>query len=80
MRKYDFNTPDDDLAFTIEMALSQLKLPPRKGKTETRDQHEQRRMFAARQIVQHIKRSNWKFEQGQVAREHSTDWRGKRND
>lgn len=44
MPKYDFDNPDDDLAFTIDMALSQLKLLPRKGKTETREQHEQRRM------------------------------------
>lgn len=80
MPKYDFNNPDDDLAFCIDYALGQQKLPPKKNKHETREQVEMRRSWIAKQIVQHIKRSNWKFEKGPVAPGHSTSWRRGKGD
>lgn len=69
---YDFSNPDDDLAFSIDMELSRLKLPGRESKAETRDSVSARRTIIARAIVKAIKRANWTFARGPVSRGHST--------
>lgn len=71
---YDFDNPDDELAFDIGMELSRQKVPHRRSKAETRDSIWMRRQTIARKIVQAIKRANWKFEKGPAPRGHSTDW------
>lgn len=72
--EYDFNDPDDSLAFTIDIALSEHKVPHRKSKHETRESIWLRRMIIARAIVKAIKSSNWKFYKGPVEPGHSTSW------
>ncbi len=76
-KQYDFDDPDEELAFTIDFALSRQRLPARRSKTETRESIEDRRRHIARAVVGAIKRSNWRFEKGPIARGHATDWKSK---
>lgn len=71
-KPYDFNNPDDALAFTIDMALSRQNVPHRLSKHETRESLETRRAIIATAIVNAIKLSNWKFEKGPTPPGHST--------
>jgi hypothetical protein len=68
---YDFDNPDDALAFTIAFALAQHGLPARRP-GETLDTLDARHARIAREIVQQMKLSNWRFEQGLPKPLHST--------
>ena len=52
-------TDEEDLRFTIEMALLKIKIAPKPGRDETY------RRIVAQKIVDHLKLSNWKFTKGQ---------------
>jgi hypothetical protein len=52
------NWTDEDLLFTIEMALKKIKISPK------RDRDEVYRRMVAQKIVDHLKLANWRFEKG----------------
>jgi hypothetical protein len=54
-------TDEEDLRFTIEMALLKIKVAAK------RDRDEVYRRMVAQKIVDHLKLSNWRFVKGQPA-------------
>lgn len=73
-KRYNFDDPDDALAFTIDQALARERMPPKRSKNEAREVVRNHRMIIARNIVKALKQSNWRFNKRPLARGHSTCW------
>lgn len=73
-------TIEEDLAFTISMALMQAKQPKKKSREELPHVHEVRRKSLAEAIALHILRSGFEITRKPSGRGHSTKWKPKPSD